>query len=451
MPQPELSIVAVAWGGEHNLPELVPSLRQALDGMLDDYDILVAGGPEHAYLADMTEALDATFVEAPGAGYGEILRAGLGRARGRYVMTMDADFSHRPGYVRTMWAQRDRAEVLIGSRYVPGAFAEMSWLRSILSRGLNFVYRKGLSLRIHDLSSGFRMYNREVLEDIGLPEGKGLDVVPEMIVKAACQGWQIAEVPFWYRGARPWTRARMTRLGSGYLTTLGRVLAQRNSVRAADYDHRAFDSWIPLQRYWQRQRFRIIQDFAPNSGWILDIGCGTSRIVQMLPQVVGMDVAIRKLRWLRSPGRDLIQASLTHIPFRDHAFNAVICSEVIEHIPRDRVDIGEMVRKIRPGGTLILSTPDYSRWVWRALEWAYGKVFPGGYVHEHINQYTNAGLRRELEELGLEVLDCRYVGGSEMIFKARVPLENMKEGPPERARRGAVGRERSPAPLTGRM
>jgi hypothetical protein len=51
------------------------------------------------------------------------------------------------------------------------------------------------------------------------------------------------------------------------------------------------------------------------------------------------------------------------------------------------------------------------------------------YVKEHINPYTHAELRRELESLGLEVLDCRFVGGSEMIFKARLPV-SVERGAP---------------------
>jgi hypothetical protein len=79
---------------------------------------------------------------------------------------------------------------------------------------------------------------------------------------------------------------------------------------------------------------------------------------------------------------------------------------------------------IRPGGLLILGTPDYGKRLWRTLEWIYGKVFPGGYVKEHINRYTYDGLRRELEEEhGLEVIDVDYVGRSEMIFKAVVPAK----------------------------
>jgi ubiquinone/menaquinone biosynthesis C-methylase UbiE len=197
------------------------------------------------------------------------------------------------------------------------------------------------------------------------------------------------------------------------------MFALRNSVRAADYDSRAFDSPIPLQRYWQRARFRIIQEMVPETGLVLDIGCGSSRILQSLPHAVGMDTAMRKLRWLRAPGRMLLQGDMNRLPFRDGAFHTVVCSEVIEHVPREQVRLAELVRVLRPGGILVLGTPDYGRRLWRFLEWVYGKVFPGGYVKEHINRYTYEGLRPELQDLGLEVEACRYVGRSEMIFKAR--------------------------------
>ena len=77
-----------------------------------------------------------------------------------------------------------------------------------------------------------------------------------------------------------------------------------------------------------------------------------------------------------------------------------------------------MVRVLAPGGMLVLGTPDYSRWIWRALEGAYKKVFPQGYATEHINRYTRTTLRQEIERMGLTVLDLQYVGASEMIFRA---------------------------------
>jgi ubiquinone/menaquinone biosynthesis C-methylase UbiE len=334
---------------------------------------------------------------------------------------MDADFSHHPEFIRTLWLRRDEGEVLIASRYVTGAVATMPLIRRLLSRALNRVYRITLALPYQDLSSGFRMYSRRVLNDLGPVSADGLDALQEVLVKAFSQGWKIVEVPMYYHQPRPWTGGRLTELSLGYLRTIGRLLSLRNSVKAADYDHRAYDSWIPLQRSWQRDRFRIIRGMVDGSVRVLDIGCGSSRILQSLPQAVGLDMQIRKLRWLRAPGRQLVQGSLSELPFPDGAFDAVICSEVIEHIAREDVDLSDMVRVLTPGGTLVLGTPDYGRWTWRTLEAMYKKVFPQGYATEHINPYTRAELRAEIERMGLVVLDVEYVFRSEMIFKARKP------------------------------
>src|SRR5205809_311088 len=290
--------------------------------------------------------------------------------------------------------------------------------RRILSRALNRLYRTTLALPHRDLSSGFRMYRRRVVDDVGPVSAEGLDALQEVLVKAFSQGWKILEVPLFYRQLRGWTGGRLAELSAGYVKTLGRLIALRNSVKAADYDNRAFDSWIPLQRYWQRARFRVIRGMVDGATRILDIGCGSSRIVQSLPQAVGLDMQIRKLRWLRAPGRQLVQASMNQLPFPDGTFDCVICSEVIEHIPRPEIDLTEMVRVLAPGGMLVLGTPDYSRWIWRALEGAYKKVFPQGYATEHINRYTRTILRQEIERMGLTVLDLQYVGASEMIFRA---------------------------------
>jgi len=417
-----LSVVVPVWGTRHDLPRLLPALRRALDGVEPRSEILVCGSDPR--LHTVADGAGATFIQSKRPDYGETLRRGIESAQGDWVLTMDADFAYAADFVPVMWAHRHEAEVVIGSRYVRGAVAEMGFSRRTASRLLNAVYRFGLSIPFRDLSSGFRLYRRRVLLDIQPLEADGLDILLEIVVKAQCQGWRVTEVPFWYRGAEPWNRVRMVQFGLGYLGTLGHLLSLRNSVRAADYDNRAFDSWIPLQRSWQRRRFEVVHSFmGPQaSRSTLDIGCGSSRIVQTLPGVVGMDLGMHKLRWLRAPGRHLVQGSLTELPFTDHAFDTVICSEVIEHIPRDQVHLDELVRVIAPGGLLILGTPDYSRTRWLVLEWLYGKVFPNGYVKEHINRYTRAGLQQDIEDLGLQVRGVRYVGGSEMIFAARVPV-----------------------------
>ena len=114
----------------------------------------------------------------------------------------------------------------------------------------------------------------------------------------------------------------------------------------------------------------------------------------------------------------LVAGSLTHLPFRDRAFRQIVCSEVIEHVPRDEVHLAEFHRVLTPGGTLVLGTPDYSSWIWNAIKWIYGFYCPGGYADEHINHYTEKGLRAELEANGFIVDDLNKICRSEMIFRA---------------------------------
>jgi ubiquinone/menaquinone biosynthesis C-methylase UbiE len=426
---PELSVVLPMWNGEHNLGRLLPRLFKVLDAIPGQTEVLVAVPPGEP-VAALVERAGARTVTFLGAGYGSALNAALAAARGRWVVTMDADFSHHPEFIRMMWLRRQDGEVLIASRYVPGAVASMPMSRRVLSRALNHFYRVALALPYRDLSSGFRMYNRAVIDDLGAVEAAGLDSLQEIVVKAFSQGWRIVEVPLYYPQPRAWTTGRMAEMGRGYIGTIGRLLALRNSVKAADYDSRAFDSWIPLQRSWQRRRFHVIRGMVDGTSRILDIGCGSSRIVQSLPQAVGLDMQIRKLRWLRAPGRQLVQGSLSQLPFPDETFDCVICSEVIEHIPREEIDLTDMVRVLAPGGMLVLGTPDYGKWSWRFLEGLYKRVFPQGYATEHINPYTRRDLSRELERLELVVLDVQYVFGSEMIFKAAKPAAAVSEGRP---------------------
>jgi len=71
---------------------------------------------------------------------------------------------------------------------------------------------------------------------------------------------------------------------------------------------------------------------------------------------------------------------------------------------------------LKPGGRLILGTPDYGRWRWRFTEWVYEHVIPGGYAEEHITHYTQKSLTELMESLGYTSKENHYVFGSELIM-----------------------------------
>ncbi len=437
--RPELAVIIPAWNERENLELLLPALRETLGGLGVTAEIIVVDGGSQDGTREAAESRGARVIPQQDRGYGGALEAGFAATPAPYIVTMDADLSHRPIFLEQFWKHREQAELLIASRYVPGGRADMGPFRRLLSHLLNRTYRRVLSLPIRDLSSGFRMYRRETLAGLTL-RARDFDVLEEILIRVHAQGWRIREVPFHYtaRGSGR-SHARLLSFGWAFARTLARMWRLRNSVASADYDHRAFDSPIPLQRYWQRARHRIVLGFldaAARRGEraVLDIGCGSSRIIQDLPAAVGLDILLPKLRFLRDRHSRLVQGSIFALPFPDGAFDAVICSEVIEHVPAHPAVFAEMGRVLRPGGTLILGTPDYGRLLWRVLEWIYGKVLPGAYAHEHITHYTRDNLAERLRAHGYTIQDLQYVGFCEMIFRAEKPKGDRTPPPEERGR-----------------
>ena len=176
---------------------------------------------------------------------------------------------------------------------------------------------------------------------------------------------------------------------------------------------------IPIQRMWQRSRHRITTSWARATGRTLDIGCGSSVIIQSINHAIGMDVNLDKLRFLRGRGIPLVRGSAMALPFRDQSFDCVISSQVIEHVPFDQALFTEMRRVLRSGGTLIIGTPDYATIGWRIIEPLYGFLAPGGYRDEHISHYTRKSLGEILAGHGFVVEESAYVGRSELIMRCR--------------------------------
>lgn len=412
----DLSVVIPALNERENLESLLPRLRQTLTDLSLRHEVIVVDAASADGTAAVVGSLGARLVPQLRRGYGEAIRLGTAAAAGEYVLTMDADLSHEPEVISALWAARDAEGIAIASRYVPGGAAHMPLFRLVLSRILNVVFARGLSLNVRDLSSGFRLYPRGVFGRLR-STASDFDVLPEILVMAHAAGWQIREVPFRYQPrASGRSKARIIRLAKGYLGTFLRLWRLRNSIEAADYDERAFDSVIPLQRAWQRRRHAIVTARAPGATPVLDIGCGSSRILRDVPEAVGIDIKFDKLRYMRRYNLPLVAGSIFALPFIDKAFGTIVCSEVIEHIPAGMGPFREMARVHRKGGRLVLGTPDYGRRSWRVLEAAYRFLAPGGYADEHITQYRHETLRSLVEGCGYRYITTDYVFASEMIL-----------------------------------
>ena len=134
------------------------------------------------------------------------------------------------------------------------------------------------------MSSGFRLYKAAVMKNQEYA-ALDFDILQRILVQAYAEGWRIREVPFTYAPRRHGaSHARVFRFGLAYLRTFWTLWKLRNSILAADYDDRAHDSAIWLQRYWQRRRHKHVTDLIAGEGPVLDVGCGSSRIIGALPR-----------------------------------------------------------------------------------------------------------------------------------------------------------------------
>jgi dolichol-phosphate mannosyltransferase len=145
------------------------------------------GGLGTAYVAGMQQAL------ADGADY---------------IVQMDADFSHSPTYIPQMLGVMlaTNADVIIGSRYVPGGTLDEGWEwgRRLLSWWANYYVRLILGLRIRDMTAGFKLWKRQALLDLGLDNlrSNGYSFQVEMAYLCEKLGYRLIEIPIHFEDRR---------------------------------------------------------------------------------------------------------------------------------------------------------------------------------------------------------------------------------------------------------
>lgn len=134
------------------------------------------------------------------AGFAQALAAGA-----QLIAQMDADFSHDPADLPRLVAALEHADVAIGSRYVDGGdVAEWGPARRLISRGGSAYARLVLGVGIRDLTAGFKVFRRPVLEAIELETipSLGYAFQVETTYRAIKAGFRVVEVPIVFRDRR---------------------------------------------------------------------------------------------------------------------------------------------------------------------------------------------------------------------------------------------------------
>jgi dolichol-phosphate mannosyltransferase len=190
-----------------------PLLRAALENLPPGSRILVVDDNSPDGTGDIAERLGAELpVEvlhrAGKEGLASAYIAGFRHVLGRgadLVLQMDADFSHDPGDLRRLVAASERADLVLGSRYVTGGGVEdWSLIRQAISRGGSAYARLVLGIDVKDLTGGFKCFRRRVLEsiDLGGISSQGYAFQVEMTYRALQAGFEVLEVPIVFRDRR---------------------------------------------------------------------------------------------------------------------------------------------------------------------------------------------------------------------------------------------------------
>ena len=196
-------VIVPTYNERENLPLLVEGLmRQA------NVRVLVVDDQSPDGTGDMADRLARTYagridvMHRTGIrGLGRSYIDGIRRAIDEpvdVICQMDADLSHDPRHLPALIAAAEQANVVIGSRYVPGG-AIRNWprRRRLLSRLANVYIRQITRLDARDCTSGYRCWRREALAAMPLDRfiSDGYSFLVEMLFVAAGQGSRIAEVP----------------------------------------------------------------------------------------------------------------------------------------------------------------------------------------------------------------------------------------------------------------
>ena len=127
------------------------------------------------------------------AGFRRALSAGA-----ELILEMDCDFSHDPADVPRLLDAANDADLVLGSRYVPGGGVE-NWglARRLISSGGSLYARLLLGVPVRDLTGGFKVFRRDVLEAIPLDRvhARGYAFQIELTYRAIRRGYRVVEVP----------------------------------------------------------------------------------------------------------------------------------------------------------------------------------------------------------------------------------------------------------------
>ncbi|HYN87526.1 MAG TPA: class I SAM-dependent methyltransferase [Ardenticatenaceae bacterium] len=185
---------------------------------------------------------------------------------------------------------------------------------------------------------------------------------------------------------------------------------------------------------------------APRGGTVLDVGCGSGGVVELISRDValaaGIDLDFQSLRRHRDPEVRRAVSGLRRLPFAAESFDLVVSSWVLEHLAEPEIAFAEIARVLRPGGHFVFITPNahnlvtlinrsvphlmQSRLVGLLYGRAEGDTFRVQYQANTVEGIVSLGAQAGLSPSALALVgDPTYLAFNEPLFRASVLLERL--------------------------
>lgn len=208
--QPRVLVALATYNERDNLAQLIQDIRAILPAadvlIMDDHSPDGTG-----VLADTLAVQDPkidVIHRAGKLGLGTAILAIMHRAMEKnydWLVTMDADFSHHPRYLPALLQGMDRADVMIGSRYVPeGGVKNWPLSRRLMSRSTNWMVRALLGMPARDTSGNYRCYRVSLLRGTNLSNlfSQGYSFQQEVLHRCHLAGARFGETPIIFEERR---------------------------------------------------------------------------------------------------------------------------------------------------------------------------------------------------------------------------------------------------------
>jgi SAM-dependent methyltransferase len=152
-------------------------------------------------------------------------------------------------------------------------------------------------------------------------------------------------------------------------------------------------------------------------GRLLELGCGAGAMLKLMQdlgwEVEGVDFDASAVARARAKGLKVHLGTLSDKRFPSGTFDAVVGSHFIEHVQEPAETLNECHRVLKPGGTLVLITPNADGWGRRF----YGRDWRGLEPPRHLYIFTLSALAVICRRAGLDVVECRSVTRANGILK----------------------------------